>query len=99
MVNLVGKFAKVKSDKYEEYGLPEGTPVFVAGSGFSPLDDDDNYKLLFVVARLGGDNLPVAPGVTIARSSLEVLSDEDSAEYKKKMEDALPAETAAQEAG
>jgi len=90
MVSLVGKFAKVNTDAYEKYDLPSGTLVFIAGSGFSPVDDDDNYKLLYVVAKVGEDGVPAGDkGVTIARKSLDVLSHEDLQNNLKKMEDAL----------
>lgn len=99
MVNLVGKFAKVNSDAYEEYGLARDTSVFIAGSGFSPIDDNDTYKLLFVVAKVGPEGKPEGNGVTIARSSLDVLSDEDSVDLKQKMENALADKEAASEEG
>lgn len=90
MVDIVGRFARVTSDQYEEYGLAKYDLVFVAGSGFSPVDDDDNYKLLFVVASVGVDGVPSQErGVTIARKSLDITSDDENTELLKKMEDAL----------
>lgn len=89
VIDIVGKFAKVVSDKYGEYGLEQGSTVFIAGSGFSPIDDEDNYKLLFV-ASLVVDGVPSTErGVTIARTSLEVLSDEENEALKTKMDEAF----------
>ena len=89
VTEIVGKFAHVVSDQYEKYGLTQGDLVFIAGSGFSPVDDEDNFKLLFVVSRVE-DGVPVMDkGVTIARKSLEVLPDDQSNELLKNMEDTL----------
>lgn len=90
MVNdIVGRFAHVKSDQYEKYGLDNDAVVYIAGSGFSPVDDDDNYKLLFVVTKIV-DGLPDAKGgVTISRKSLNVMSDEDNDSFRKVMEQKL----------
>lgn len=87
--NIVGKFARVTSDKYGEYGLAEGALVFISGSGFAPVDADDNYKLLFVVLAVKDDVPQGDHGITIARTSLEVASDEEDADLKSKMEVAL----------
>lgn len=88
--DIVGKFARVESDAYEEYGLVRDSIVFIAGSGFSPVDDDDNYKLLFAVVKIGEDGLPASKkGITIARKSLGVLSDESTVDMKKKLDNAL----------
>lgn len=86
--DLVGKFAHVLGSAYEEYGLPEGSLVFIAGSGFSPVDDDDNFKLLFIVAEVK-DDVPHGNGVTLARKSLQVVSDEENAELHNKMEEVV----------
>lgn len=83
---IVGKFGRVLGKAYEEYGLPEGGLVFISGSGFAPVDDDDNYKLLFIVLPIK-DGVPSGErGVTIARKYLEVCSDEEDATHKKVME-------------
>src|SRR5262245_40618603 len=83
---IVGKFARVNSESYSEYGLPKDGLVFISGSGFAPMDDDDNYKLLFIVLPIK-DGVPSGErGVTIARKDLTVCSEEEDAEFKKIME-------------
>jgi|ERR1700749_1323168 len=91
MVNdIVGKFAKVQSEGYDGFGLEEGDLVFIAGSGFSPVDEDDNYKLLFVVSKMDENGIPNSKGgITIARKSLSILSDEDCSNLRQKMENAF----------
>lgn len=92
---IVGNYAYILGSSYEEYGLGEGSLVFIAGSGFSPIDEDDNFKLLFVVTKTD-NGVPVGErGVTIARKSLQVCSDEEQATYKKNMEEVLEREAEA----
>lgn len=87
---MVGRFAKVVSDKYTEYGLDKGDIVFVAGSGFAPVDDDDNYKLLFVGAKVV-DGVPVQDkGITLARSSLKLVSATMEKKLQGKLQRAFP---------
>src|SRR5690625_4625449 len=50
--DITNQFARVNSDSYTEYGLEKGETVFIAGNGFSPTDELDLYKLLFVVVKL-----------------------------------------------
>lgn len=90
MVNdIVGRFAHVKSDQYEKYGLDKHAVVYIAGSGFSPVDDDDNYKLLFVVTKIV-DGLPDEKGgVTISRSNLSLMSDDENDYFITVMEQKL----------
>lgn len=89
VTDIVGKFAHINSDSYEDYGLPRGQLVFIVGSGFSPVDEDDTYKLLFIIAKMDGDVPSKERGVTIARKSLEVLPDEQSDELLNRMEESL----------
>lgn len=74
--SIVGKFAKVNNPNYKEYGLEDGCTVLIVGSGFAPLDEEDRYQLLFVVSKLEGDKLK-DHGVTMKRSSLTVVSEEE----------------------
>lgn len=76
-MEIIGKFARIASDAYGDYGLNRGDLVAVAGSGFAPVDDDDNYKLLFVVSKYEDGRLENR-GTVINRGSLEVLPDEES---------------------
>lgn len=73
----VGKFARIASDAYVEYGLNRGDLVAIAGSGFAPVDEDDNYKLLFVVSKYEDGRLEDR-GTVMNRTSLELLPDEES---------------------
>lgn len=86
VIDIVGKFARVISEAYEEYGLDKDSIVFIAGSGFAPVDDDDNYKLLFVVNPFVDGKLTEAAGVTMARRSFELLADEVSESYMAQLE-------------
>lgn len=86
VTDIVGKFAHVNSDNYEEYGLTRGQLVFIAGSGFSPVDDEDTYKLLFIVAKMNGDVPSKENGVILARKNLELLPDDQNEELLNKME-------------
>lgn len=89
MDEITGKFAYVVSDQYGDYGLDKGDLVFIAGSGFSPVDEDDNYKLLFVVSKIQDDVPDMSKGVTIARKSLELLSDIENQRHLERMEESL----------
>lgn len=84
--DITGKFARLNTSDYEEYGIANAELVFVAGSGFYPVDDNDNFKLLFIVSQIGEDGMPSPKGTTIMRSSLELLPDDESATLLKEME-------------
>lgn len=84
--DYVGKFAHILSEEYSKYGIEKGELVFVAGSGFAPIDDDDNYKLLFVVSKVT-DGVPSSKkGVTIVRKNLGLLEQEENDRLLKIME-------------
>lgn len=86
VIDIVGKFARVISEAYEEYGVGKDSIVFIAGSGFAPVDDDDNYKLLFVVNPFVDGKLTKDAGITVVRKYLELLADEVSESYMAQLE-------------
>ncbi len=83
--DIVGKFAKVNTDAYSGYDVPMDTVVVIAGSGFAPIDDDDNYKLLFVISKFV-DGKAEGHGITVARKHLNLLPDEESNKLKEQLE-------------
>lgn len=89
VTDIVGRFAHITSNQYTQYGLEPGELVFIAGSGFSPVDEDDNYKLLFIVTKMNGDIPSKDNGVTISRKNLELLSDPENERYFRRMEESL----------
>lgn len=88
--DIVGKFAEINTDAYVEYDVPMGSTVVVAGSGFAPTDDDDNYKLLFVVSKFENGKAQ-DHGITVARKHLNVFSDEKCKELQEQLEKNFPA--------
>lgn len=90
--DITKMFARVNKDGYEEFGVKAGDLVYVVGSGFAPVDDDDNYKLLFVVVSTT-DGIPSGSrGITIARNSLDICSDDEQVDLNLAMEKALERE-------
>src|SRR5574337_1766628 len=83
--NLVGKFATINGEDYKDYGLNHGDTVVIAGSGFAPIDEDDNYKFLLVVCKILGDKMD-DHGVTALKKHLDILPDDKCDELKKILE-------------
>lgn len=83
--DLVGKFATINSEVYSEHGLNKGDTVVIAGSGFAPIDDDDNYKFLLVSCKIT-DGKMEGHGVTTLRKHLEVLPDDKCKELRELLE-------------
>lgn len=88
---IVGKFARIASDAYVEYGLSRGDLVAIAGSGFAPIDEDDTYKLLFVVSKYENGKLEDR-GIVLNRSSLELLPDDESQKLMDEVANNVPQE-------
>lgn len=88
--DLTGQFARITTDTYVEYGLAKDALVFIAGSGFSPIDDEDNFKLLFIACPVS-NNVPQGNGTTIARANLAVCSDTENDTLRKLMEETIVA--------
>lgn len=82
---MIGKFATINQDGLEEHDLNKGDTVIIAGSGFTPIDDQDNYKLLFVVCKTEGGKLQ-DKGTAIKRESMDLLSDERCSELRQEIE-------------
>ena len=93
--DITRHFARVNKDSYEEYGIKSGDLVYIVGSGFAPVDEHDNYKLLFVVVTTTDDVPSGERGITIGRESLDICSDDEQVDFNLKMEAALEREEAA----
>jgi len=94
--DLTNWFAVVNSEDYEKYGISKGETVFIAGNGFSPTEETDMYKLLFVAVKLKDGGPVNDKAVTISRDSLDVVSEFENKKLwktlRKKIEEDQEAE-------